>query len=891
MHWMRKAVCLARRALQVVRTDGPVAVVSRTACLLANRFGILTQQQFSAAMTPWHEMVTAQWQEGLNATLTEHQRAIGLMSFQLEQRQSLLERRIQQREQHLDQLQNQERQSLRWLAEHHSSNQAGLSSSIRVRDDGGPLISVILPVWNRRELVAAAVQSVLNQTYENWELLVVDDGSTDGSGDVIRALQSDSRIRLLSQDHEGVCRARNLALHAARGEIITYLDSDNEWFAGYLAEVARTFVDRPEADCAYAAQLVEGGEHDEAWIRSVRFDRDSFAEDGVIDLNVFAHRRKLVDRLGGFDEQLTRLVDWDLIIRYTREQDPAMVPAIGGNYRVAGADSISSNDNFSRNRYLLRRKYDRPLQRDLRVLYVVANFPQLTESYIRWEIECMQRWGVHVEVWSASDECGSPYETDVPVHYGSLDDAIRKSRPHLAHVDWLHLAAWHHDQLAKAGLQITIRGHGFEFNAETATGMLQNAAIQRIYLFPHYHSAIASDPRIRAMPAAFNGDLYYPPPEKDPFLVVRVSSAKPTKGLETFIDAARLCPQHRFVLILGTLKGFEPYVEEVKAYNERLGSPVEIRVDVPAEDVATLVRQAGIYLHTYGTEEPFGMPISIAEAMATGALLLARALPGAEDYIGETGTLYTSAEHAARVIRSTTRAYGEQWRLWQQRSVERAYRNYADAVVLRPLLDEWLRIADLGIEAPQIFDELQCPEIEPALRYLATETDISLIDNFGRSYLSHVVGSSRRAHEFGGDAEVRKAAVCHSTYIDNRISPTEENRALMRSYIGERAERLAYAFCAVVFLHLEESLDRHGPLEFPDQLAGGKLRISADDFEDLCLIHLAEWTEKRARCPEAALDPAFYRRLAARIGGRAAEVFEAAGLSPENHVGPRRAAA
>jgi hypothetical protein len=266
------------------------------------------------------------------------------------------------------------------------------------------------------------------------------------------------------------------------------------------------------------------------------------------------------------------------------------------------------------------------------------------------------------------------------------------------------------------------------------------------------------------------------------------------------------------------------------------------------------------------------MPISIAEAMATGALVFVRALPGAEQYVGPAGALYGSESDVTAAIRMSARAYSEQWRQRQQKAVDFAYQNYADVVVLRPLVEEWQRIADAGIDAPLIYEELQCPEIQPAIRFVLDQPGLALIDNFARSYLSHAVGACRRAHELGADADVRQAALCHSVYIDNRITPTQENRARLRECIGTRAERLVYAFSAVVFVHLEQCLDAQPPFEFPDQIVGGTLRLTPAEFHDLCLIHLAEWTEKRDRCPDAAFDPQFYRRVAQRLGGRAAEL-------------------
>jgi hypothetical protein len=332
--------------------------------------------------------------------------------------------------------------------------------------------------------------------------------------------------------------------------------------------------------------------------------------------------------------------------------------------------------------------------------------------------------------------------------------------------------------------------------------------------------------------------------------------------------------------VLGVLNNLEHYAEQLQDYNRQHGSPVEIRINVPTEKAAELVREAGIYLHTYGNEEPFGMPISIAEAMASGAFVFVPVRPGAKEYVGTAGALYPSAEHVAAAIRQSARAYNEQWQEWQKKAMDFAYQNYADVVVLRQLLDQWQQIADLGVPAPLLHDELQCPEIQPALRFLFQQNQLALIDNFGRSYLSHVIGACRRAHDWGADTDVRQAALCHSMYIDNRITPTPQNRARLRECIGTRAERLVYAFAAVVFRHLELTLDAQHPYELADQVAGGTLRLTTGEIHDLCLIHLAEWTEKRDRCPDAVFDPQFYRRVAHYLGGRAAADFLAVDSQP-----------
>src|SRR5437879_5328746 len=97
--------------------------------------------------------------------------------------------------------------------------------------DGGaePLVSVILPTYNRLRYLGGALESVRTQTYEHWELVVVDDGSTDGSGEYLARLV-DRRVRLLSRSHTGSAAvARNSGIAMARGEYLAFLDDDDAW--------------------------------------------------------------------------------------------------------------------------------------------------------------------------------------------------------------------------------------------------------------------------------------------------------------------------------------------------------------------------------------------------------------------------------------------------------------------------------------------------------------------------------------------------------------------------------------------------------------------------------------------------------------------------------------
>ena len=120
-----------------------------------------------------------------------------------------------------------------------------------------PIVSVVIPTYNRWPLVAEAIESVLSQTYRDFELIVVDDGSTDGTAGEIAKFGS--RLRLLRQPNRGVSAARNLAFGEARGRYLAFLDSDDLWRPKKLA-IQTAFMERnPSVAICQTAEI---------WIRN-----------------------------------------------------------------------------------------------------------------------------------------------------------------------------------------------------------------------------------------------------------------------------------------------------------------------------------------------------------------------------------------------------------------------------------------------------------------------------------------------------------------------------------------------------------------------------------------------------------------------------------------------
>jgi GT2 family glycosyltransferase len=196
-----------------------------------------------------------------------------------------------------------------------------------------PLVSVIMAIYNRFDTVGDAVQSVLSQTYDSLELIIVDDASTDGSLKFCQTLE-DSRIHVISlQKNAGASAARNAGLQTAHGDYIMYLDSDNRWEQDYVQASIGAFVHLPDADAVYSGQYIYKGKSEKPYaVRFGRLNKSLLYNVNYIDLNVFCHTRAAYERLGGFDAGLNRLGDWDLILRYARRAKMYSVPFLLSHY-------------------------------------------------------------------------------------------------------------------------------------------------------------------------------------------------------------------------------------------------------------------------------------------------------------------------------------------------------------------------------------------------------------------------------------------------------------------------------------------------------------------------------------------------------------------------------
>lgn len=194
-----------------------------------------------------------------------------------------------------------------------------------------PSISVVIPLYNKGREIGATLRSALAQTWLPAEIVVVDDGSTDGGAEVVRAIGS-PLVRLLVQPNSGVSAARNRGVAQTRGEYVAFLDADDRWESGYLAEIAALIREFPGCGIYSTAFWAVG--------REGRFAAPCPERRGVVD-NFFrdsAHRyiaipsasvvpRRVFDEAGGFPPGMKIGEDLYLWIRIARRRPVCFSPA------------------------------------------------------------------------------------------------------------------------------------------------------------------------------------------------------------------------------------------------------------------------------------------------------------------------------------------------------------------------------------------------------------------------------------------------------------------------------------------------------------------------------------------------------------------------------------
>ena len=241
-----------------------------------------------------------------------------------------------------------------------------------------PTFSVLMPAYNAAATIEPAIRSVFEQTRDDFELIVIDDGSTDETVEKVRPFTADPRVRIVSQENRGLAAARNSGIAAARGRFVSLLDSDDLWLPVYLERMGAALDDDPGAAMAYAdAWLLDDATRRIGRLSALSYqnppepvptDPHSFLMELIRRNFIFVSttiRRSVLDEVGPFNAALRSSEDYELWLRLSaRGYRIVRVPGLLTVYRRRGGqlsgNAIGMFDSLREVFRLVVEEYDVP---------------------------------------------------------------------------------------------------------------------------------------------------------------------------------------------------------------------------------------------------------------------------------------------------------------------------------------------------------------------------------------------------------------------------------------------------------------------------------------------------------------------------------------------------
>ena len=244
-----------------------------------------------------------------------------------------------------------------------------------------PKISVIIPTYNRANLIKNTIKGVINQTYTDWELLIVDDGSTDNTKEIVKELMSkDIRIKYFYQENCGCPSGpRNLGINKAIGEYIAFLDSDDEWLPTKLEKQLSIFENSNNPKLGIVACYAYIKDHKTG---KILYKRDKYSkgnilkellkDGGLIYTGCVLTKLSILNEIGPFDIDLKISEDLDMWIRiFEKGYEFDYVPEYLFNYLIHDSNMFYGNKDFDKiNEFLIRFEKHRQLFLDYDVPFI-----------------------------------------------------------------------------------------------------------------------------------------------------------------------------------------------------------------------------------------------------------------------------------------------------------------------------------------------------------------------------------------------------------------------------------------------------------------------------------------------------------------------------------------
>lgn len=232
---------------------------------------------------------------------------------------------------------------------------------------GSPLVSVVIPAYNHGAYLEDTIASALAQSWRDFEIVVVDDGSSDNTREVVASFGD--AVRYVWQQNRGMAGARNTGIREARGEIISFLDDDDLWKPSHLSQALAALHGRPAAAACHTGwQIIDsaGVRLPQLSTRTVPPEQlcDALLDGGFFPPCSVTVRRFCFERLGMFDENLQGYADWDMWLRVSGVYPFLGIPMVSVFYRVHGGGLSSNIDHMFTDSMKAVGKHFGPLEGD-----------------------------------------------------------------------------------------------------------------------------------------------------------------------------------------------------------------------------------------------------------------------------------------------------------------------------------------------------------------------------------------------------------------------------------------------------------------------------------------------------------------------------------------------
>lgn len=207
-----------------------------------------------------------------------------------------------------------------------------------VSDQVTPLVSVVVAAFNAERSIAQTIESILNQTYANFELNIIDDGSSDKTAEICRRYLDDVRLNYVRQSNRGQANAKNAGMHMANGSLIAFCDADDYWEPNKLSLQIPLFAGRPNIGVVYGlSRRVNASDQfvvsPKRTCHRGKVTKHLFRKN-FVSFGTAIVRKRCIEELGGFDERYRMGIDWDLWLRISTQYDFDFVPEYVYVYRV-----------------------------------------------------------------------------------------------------------------------------------------------------------------------------------------------------------------------------------------------------------------------------------------------------------------------------------------------------------------------------------------------------------------------------------------------------------------------------------------------------------------------------------------------------------------------------